>query len=190
MEDVTKSGLEDFVTVFNDAKECLSKVKVYSVGEEDSAKVVDIAQVMKGFFDNLVDEETKNLVDKFSTTENLADKIDIIREYHQKRKEEKEKEEKEEKEEKGKEEACEEKNEKREIKVERRVSAINDLVQKERDLNSRIAALSPADRKEYYAKLYQIPTEKDLHTKLDVVLEKLEDLSSEVAIMRKHLYSK
>ena len=179
MEDVTKSGLEDFVTVFNDAKECLSKVKVYSVGEEDSAKVVDIAQVMKGFFDNLVDEETKNLVDKFSTTENLADKIDIIREYHQKRKEEKEKEE-----------LCEEKNEKREIKVERRVSTINDLVQKERDLNARIAALSPADRKEYYAKLYQIPTEKDLHTKLDVVLERLEDLSSEVAIMRKHLYSK
>ena len=182
MEDVTKSGLEDFVTVFNDAKECLSKVKVYSVGEEDSAKVVDIAQVMKGFFDNLVDEETKNLVDKFSTTENLADKIDIIREYHQKRKEEKEKEDK------GKEE--EQSSEKKEIKVERRVSTINDLVQKERDLNSRIAALSPADRKEYYAKLYQIPTEKDLHTKLDAVLERLEDLSSEVAIMRKHLYTK
>ena len=189
MEEVKEFGnLEEFVTAFSEAGKALSEVKIFGVqkdekSEKEPIKVIDGTKVIKEFFETFMDDETKNLVNKFSGT-TTSEKIDMLRDYHDKLKMKES-----DKVEKGKEEIVD-KNDKREIKVERRVSPVSDLVQKERDLNARIAALSPADRKEYYAKLYQIPTEKDLHLKLDLVLEKLEDLSSEVAIIRRHLYTK
>ena len=201
MEEVKEfSNLEDFVSVFSEAGKALSEVKVFGVGGTDSdrepIKVIDGTKVIKEFFETFLDDETKNLVNKFSGT-TATEKIDMFREYHNKlkSKEEKAREQKAKEgrsQEKGKDEVEVEKEEvekRTEIKVERR-SNVNDLVQKERELNSRIAALSPVEQKEYYTKLYQIPTEKDLHVKLDAVLERLEDLSSEVAIIRRHLYSK
>ena len=199
MEEVKEfSNLEDFVSAFSEAGKALSEVKVFGVGGTDTdkepIKVIDGTKVIKEFFETFLDDDTKNLVNKFSGT-TATEKIDIFREYHNKlkSKEEKAREEKAREgrsQEKGKDEVEKEEVETRtEIKVERRLN-VNDLVQKERDLNSRIKALSASEQKEYYAKLYQIPTEKDLHTKLDAVLERLEDLSSEVAIIRRHLYSK
>ena len=210
MEEVKEfSNLEDFVSAFSEAGKALSEVKVFGVGGTDTdkepIKVIDGTKVIKEFFETFLDDDTKNLVNKFSGT-TATEKIDMFREYHNKlkSKEEKAREQKAREErvrqEKGKEEVGKgnkekeevekEEGEKRtEIKIERR-SNVNDLVQKERELNSRIKALSAAEQKEYYAKLYQIPTEKDLHAKLDAVLERLEDLSSEVAIIRRHLYSK
>ena len=185
MEEVKEFGnLEEFVSAFSEAGKALSEVKIFGVqkdekSEKEPIKVIDGTKVIKEFFETFMDDETKNLVNKFSGT-TTSEKIDMLRDYHDKLKTKES--------DKGKEEV-EEKSEKREIKVER-LSSVSDLVQKERDLNARIATLSPADRKEYYAKLYQIPTEKDLHLKLDAVLEKLEDLSSEVAIIRRHLYTK
>ena len=190
MEEVKEFGnLEEFVNAFSEAGKALSEVKIFGVqkdekSEKEPIKVIDGTKVIKEFFETFMDDETKNLVNKFSGT-TTSEKIDMLRDYHDKLKTKES-----DKVGKDKEEIVNDKNEKREIKVERRLSPVNDLVQKERDLNARIAALSPADRKEYYAKLYQIPTEKDLHLKLDLVLERLEDLSSEVAIIRRHLYTK
>ena len=187
MEEVKEFGnLEEFVTAFSEAGKALSEVKIFGMqkdekSEKEPIKVIDGTKVIKEFFETFMDDETKNLVNKFSGT-TTSEKIDMLRDYHDKLKAKES-----DKVEKGKEEIV---DDKREIKVERRIFSVNDLVQKERDLNARIAALSSADRKEYYAKLYQIPTEKDLHLKLDAVLERLEDLSSEVAIIRRHLYTK
>ena len=166
MEEVKEfSNLEDFVSAFSEAGKALSEVKVFGVGGTDTdkepIKVIDGTKVIKEFFETFLDDETKNLVNKFSGT-TATEKIDMFREYHNKlkSKEEKAREQKAKEEksrgEKGKEEVEVEKEEvetRTEIKVERR-SNVNDLVQKERDLNSRIKALSPAEQKEYLSLIH------------------------------------
>ncbi len=65
--------------------------------------------------------------------------------------------------------------------------SLDDLIRTKNTLDKKISSLHPKEQKEYYAKLYQIPTDKDLHIKLDVILQKLEDLSQEVSVIRKHI---
>jgi arginyl-tRNA--protein-N-Asp/Glu arginylyltransferase len=191
MEEVAE--FEKFVNAFSEAGKCLSEVKVFTTekekGEKDDTpnekrekeipiKVIDGSKVIKEFFATFLDDETKDLVNKLSNT-TTSEKFDLFREYSQKSKDKADKKKKE------KDEVVQELNEQKDVN-----SNVNDLVQKERDLNAKLSSLSPAERKEYYAKLYQIPTDRDLHTKLDTILERLEDLSEEVAIIRRHLYTK
>ncbi len=65
--------------------------------------------------------------------------------------------------------------------------SLDDLIRTKNSLDKKISSLAPKEQKEYYAKLYQIPTDKDLHIKLDVILQKLEDLSREISVIRKHI---
>jgi hypothetical protein len=165
MEEVKPQVFDDVHKIIDNMKECFSKVKVYKAGEEESGKVVDVTEVVKGLFENIVDYDTKNLINKLSTS-TTAESLDVLKEYHQKQKEK----------EKGKEEVSE--------------TDVSELVNQERKLREKLNSLSASERKEYYAQLYQIPTDKDVHAKLDLALERLEDLSSEVAILRRHIASK
>jgi hypothetical protein len=200
MEEVAE--FEKFVNAFSEAGKCLSEVKVFTTekekGEKDDTpnekrekeipiKVIDGSKVIKEFFATFLDDETKDLVNKLSNT-TTSEKFDLFREYSQKSKDKADKADNADnadKKKKEKDEVVQELNEQKDVN-----SNVNDLVQKERDLNAKLSSLSPAERKEYYAKLYQIPTDRDLHTKLDTILERLEDLSEEVAIIRRHLYTK
>ena len=182
-------GLEGLVNAFSEAAHSLAEVKVFETGTEKPVKVIDGTKVLKEIIDHFMDEDTKDLVNKVSTAETTSDKINFFKEYSKKVCKKDEQEDKD-REDKGKEE--------NNISVTGVVFSntnlkskhIDQLVQRERGINSEVSCLSSSEKKEYYAELYQIPTNQDLNSKLDLIVEKLEDLSSEVAIMRKHLYSK
>lgn len=153
-----------------------------------NVKTIDLSGLFGQLYNGFLDTDTKNFVDKLVACEKTSDRINLLREMH-------------------------EKNKTSEIPSEKRMGNeipnkhrefgeipnnresemgeenIDRLVEEERSLNSRISALNPQDQKEFYAKLYQIPTERDVHIKLDAILEKIEDMQTEISILRKQLYS-
>lgn len=145
----------------------------------------NITGLFQKIFDQVVDPETKTFIEKISSSSNLKDKMDYIHEFGEKMKNDKPYF------------TIFEGNESNTERIPERIPQRNTengenidvLVQEERFLNERISKLNPNEQKEFYAKLYQIPTERDVHLKLDAILEKMDDLQTEISIIRKHLYS-
>jgi hypothetical protein len=147
-----------------------------------NVKTIDLTGLFGQLCNEILDTDTKNFVDKLVGCEKTSDRINLLREFHEKNKNSEippenpsEIPNREKFPNRGKNEMVEEN--------------IDSLVEEERSLKSRISALNLQDQKEFYAKLYQIPTERDVHIKLDAILEKVEDMQAEISILRKQLYS-
>lgn len=174
-----KAGLlkeKEMEESFNKIAEQIGSSINESVNTTGIVKTIDLTGLFGQLCNEILDTDTKNFVDKLVACEKTSDRINLLREMHEKNKKteippEIRK--------------CEIPNKNREIGEEN----IDNLVEEERSLNSRISALNPQDQKEFYSKLYQIPTERDVHIKLDTILEKVEDMQTEISILRKQLYS-
>ena len=164
----------------------------------------DIKITLGSLFEGFMDENSKELYNKIMTAETTADKIRLLSEYKQKMECKKD----------VKSETSTEKTEKTDTKLTDTLASffggmidnnmkkdikinttkpkqhVDDLVKQRRELNNKLSSLDMSSQKEYYAKLYEIPTEKDMNMKLDMILEKMDDMQSELAILRKQFSSK
>lgn len=111
----------------------------------------------------LVDEKTANILEKFSCTDN--DKSETAVEFINHFK-------------------AQQKAEIRKDKEE--MSSIDSLVSEKQSVDEKMASLTPSEQREFFIKYYNIPTDTTLHNKLDIILEKLEELQSEIAFLRRH----
>ena len=75
---------------------------------------------------------------------------------------------------------------------------LDDLVRQKKYVNSKIANLSEDEQTEFWAKYHEIPTDKDVNNKLDVIAESIQILNknftefsnevcAELAILRNHM---
>jgi len=148
-----------------------------SENPEMSNKKFDIGGFLEKVFEQVVDPETKDFIGKFASSENLDDKINCINEFGKKI---------------GAESSFKFFSENSAFKndLSEAKNDIDILVNEKRLINERISKLGPQDQKEFYSKFYEIPTERNIHNKLDSILEKIEDMQTELSILRKHSVQK
>jgi hypothetical protein len=151
-------------------------VNSFTKVDDSTVKTIDLSDLLGKLCGGVFDTDTVELVKKCGAAESTSDKFNLLKEFHNKMKEQND-------DGKGKEEMHEN------LENLENSGNIDQLVQENRSLNSRISNLDSKEQKEFYAKLYQIPTEKDIHIKLDIILEKMEDMQTEMSIIRKQLHS-